>query len=75
MKVRVQSGDMSSVELEDARSAVVIDDHGQPIVLVQSMAPGQVLVARASDPNFRKQIEALGIGLRADFEVRKGHAS
>ena len=77
MILRVETSDRakSVLDIEDVRSVVIKDEHGQPILLAQVLGPGQVMVTKASDPNFKKQVEAMGIGLRTDFEVIKGHAS
>ena len=71
MKVRVQGDEIFDGE---ARSVVVKDDYDQPVLLVQSMGRGQIIITKVTDPNFKKIMESLGIGLRTDYEVHKAHA-
>jgi hypothetical protein len=71
MKVHVQGDEILDVE---ARSVVVKDDYDQPVLLVQALGKGQIIITRVTDPNFRKIMESLGIGLRTDYEVHKAHA-
>jgi hypothetical protein len=74
MKVRVQADGFSPAQiLDDAQSVVVYDDHGQPIIAIQHVQEGQILLVKADDPNFSRTIGAFGIGLNA--RVVLGHAS
>lgn len=74
MKVRVQADGFSPAQiLDDAQSVVVYDDHDQPIVVIQHVQEGQILLVKADDPNFSRTIGALGIGLNA--RVVLGHIS
>jgi len=72
MRVRVQSGSIltsAPVELPDVGSAVVYDDYGQPIVVVQKQEDGQILMVRAGEPKFHELLRILGIGLNATVTV------
>jgi hypothetical protein len=70
MRVRVQAADLSPIrELENVSSLVVYDDFEQPILVVQSLERGAAIVSRCTDPDFKKLISALGIGLNTSCKA------
>jgi len=57
--------------VEDVRSVVIYDDFDNPILIVQKLGEGQILTTRATDPEFRKIMKSLGIGLNAQYRMVK----
>lgn len=72
MKVRLQPDGLEPAqEREQLRTVVVYDDFEQPILVVQKLAEGQILTVQAKDPNFKKILDGLGIGLNAAYKAVK----
>ncbi len=70
MKARLQpEGLESAQEVGRLRTVVVYDDFDQPILVVQKMDQGQILTTQANDPNFKKILSSLGIGLNAVYKA------
>jgi hypothetical protein len=70
MRVRLQEGSLAPVQSFDGiASLVVYDDFEQPILVAQKLEHGAVLVSRCTDPDFKRLISALGIGLNVSCKV------
>jgi hypothetical protein len=70
MRVRVQDAGLSPArELEDVSSLVLYDDFDQPILVVQRLERGSVIVSRCTDPDFKRLVSALGVGLNASCKM------
>jgi hypothetical protein len=70
MRVRVQDAGLSPArELEDVSSVIVYDDFDQPILVVQKLERGAVIVSRCTDPDFGRLLASLGVGLNASCKV------
>lgn len=68
--MRVQPAGLDElVQCEDARSVVVYDDFGNPLLVAQKLQKGQVVVYRPGDQDFNRVIAALGIGLNTTYKV------
>jgi hypothetical protein len=69
VKARLQGARFQPTqEVDDLRSIVVYDDFGEPILLMQKVEKGQILVYRAGQNDFEKALKTLGIGLNARCE-------
>ena len=71
MRVRVQPDGLRSAQVvENAQTVVIYDDFDQPILAVQRTEKGQILSVKAGDSDFKKTLDALGIGLNARVVIR-----
>lgn len=73
MKVRAHpDGFISPVQvIDDARNVVIYDDFEQPILVVQALEKGKILMMRPGDAKFRETIASLGVGLNTEYKVVK----
>lgn len=70
MKVRLQEeGLVPAREVDRLRTVVIFDDFEQPVLVVQKLGEGQILTTQAHDPNFKKILTSLGIGLNAVYKA------
>lgn len=60
------SGDPIAAE---ARTVVIRDSHGNPLVLARQMDGGQILVSRAGDPDFADNVKAAGLDIQTNVRV------
>ncbi len=57
--------------IEDARNVVIYDDFDQPILVVQALEKGKILMMRPGDAKFRETLTSLGVGLNTEYKVMK----
>jgi hypothetical protein len=78
MKVRVQTGGLAPpVELKGVRNVVIFDDCGNPLLVAQTLgkdSAGTTIVYSHKDPEFRRILKLLGIGLNTQYRIIE-HAS
>jgi hypothetical protein len=64
MRLRLQPDRLESAqEVDDLRTAVVYDDYGQPILVVQHLEPGRIIVTNCHEAAFLKVLDSLGLEL------------
>ncbi len=70
MKVRMQTGGFEPpVQLDGVRSTVVSDDFGNPLIVAQMLGKeGVTVIYTHKDPEFRRVLKTLGIGLNAKYQ-------
>ena len=70
MKVRLQTSKLGEILVaENLRSVVVNDDFDNPIVIVQKLADGTVMLTSAKDAEFKKVAGALGLGMNTSYKT------
>lgn len=55
----------------DARTIVIRDDHGQPVLVAQAMENGKIFTARAGSPDFKDALTSLGIEVEVKYREVK----
>lgn len=70
MKIRIGRDGFKGPSLEeDVESLLVQDDYGNPIIVIQKIAPGQIVTVKANEPGFAEVLKDFGIGLQAQVKV------
>ena len=70
MKVRIGQSEFRAPYIEDdAESVLVFDDYGNPVIVIQKIASGQIAVVKATEPGFAEVLKDYGVGLQASVKV------
>ena len=75
MQIRAQPDHLGEpVTLPGLRSVVVMDDYGNPLMVVHTLETGVTVIYRHDEAGFANVLRALGIGLNTKYTVGKPHA-
>ena len=72
MQVRAQPDRLGEpIDMKGLRSIVIRDDHGNPLIVAQTLSEGVVVIYTHKEPEFRQALQAMGIGLNTRYTVGK----